>query len=293
MTLKRRLKGIVPDMLIRDIPTSYEVIGNIAIVPIPPSCDAYKQDIALAVLSMRRNIRTVLSPVSAREGDERVPRFETLIGTSTVTEHHEFGFRYRLDVARVFFNPRLATERQRIFSKLEPGEEILVPFAGVGPFVIPAAARGTVVTAIEKNPEAAAWLRGNLTLNGVEGRVRVIEGDAWRILEGLSPGFDRAICPTPYGMDAVLPLVASRVKSGGIIHFYTFQNDRQAEDLALRFPQEGLDVLLSRGCGQVAPGVNRYVFDLLKKSEQMNPYPVKPSSDLPDDPAPGYGLVDR
>jgi tRNA (guanine37-N1)-methyltransferase len=265
MTLKRRLKGIVPDSLVREIPTSYEVIGNIAIVTIPPSCDPYKQDIALAVLSMRRNVRAVLSRVSVREGDERVPRFEILVGTSTVTEHREFGFRYKLDVARVFFNPRLATERQRIFSNIRPGEEILVPFCGVGPFVIPAAARGTIVTAIEKNPEAAAWLTRNVALNGVEGRVRVIEGDAWHIVEGLSPGFDRAICPTPYGMDHVLPLIASRVKTGGTIHFYTFKNEWQAEELALRLPQEGLGLLSYRTCASVAPGVNRYVFDLLKK----------------------------
>jgi tRNA (guanine37-N1)-methyltransferase len=55
------------------------------------------------------------------------------------------------------------------------------------------------------------------------------------------------------------------VKSGGIIHFYTFKNERQAEDLAHQFTKKGFDVLFSRGCGPVAPGVNRYVFDLLKK----------------------------
>jgi tRNA (guanine37-N1)-methyltransferase len=265
MTVKRFLKGIVPDSLVNKMPVSFDIIGTIAIVTIPPACEPFKQDIALAILSMRRNVRTVLSRLTPHEGDERLPRFEILTGSSTVTEHREFGFRYRLDVTRVFFNPRLATERQRIFSVIKSGEEILVPFCGVGPFVIPIAARGAVVTAVEKNPDAVAWLRKNLELNGVEERVNLIQGDAWRVLEEFLPRFDRAVCPTPYGMDKVFPLVSSRVKTGGVIHFYTFKNDRQAIELASQFSEDGLKVLFFRRCGPVAPGVSRYVFDLLKK----------------------------
>jgi tRNA (guanine37-N1)-methyltransferase len=262
MTLKRLLEGTVPDSLLHEIPTSYDVIGNIAIVSIPSSCDPYRQDIALAIMAHRRNVKTVLSRLHSREGDDRVPRFETLIGTTTVTEHREFGFRYRLDVSRVFFSPRLATERQRVFSSVRDDELVLIPFCGVGPFVIPVAAQGSVITAIEKNPEAIHWLKENLALNRVENQVRVIDGDALEILPGLEPVFDRVICPTPYGRDDVLPLVVSPLKIGGIIHFYTFKNDRQAGDMARRFPTNGCDVLFAGSCGPVAPGVNRYVFDL-------------------------------
>jgi tRNA (guanine37-N1)-methyltransferase len=262
MTLKCLLEGTVPDSLLHEIPTSYDVIGNIAIVSIPSSCDPYRQDIALAIMAHRRNVKTVLSRLHSREGDDRVPRFETLIGTTTVTEHREFGFRYRLDVSRVFFSPRLATERQRVFSSVRDDELVLIPFCGVGPFVIPVAAQGSVITAIEKNPEAIHWLKENLALNRVENQVRVIDGDALEILPGLEPVFDRVICPTPYGRDDVLPLVVSPLKIGGIIHFYTFKNDRQAGDIARCFPANGCDVLFAGSCGPVAPGVNRYVFDL-------------------------------
>jgi tRNA (guanine37-N1)-methyltransferase len=262
MTLKCLLEGTVPDSLLHEIPTSYDVIGNIAIVSIPSSCDPYRQDIALAIMAHRRNVKTVLSRLHSREGDDRVPRFETLIGTTTVTEHREFGFRYRLDVSRVFFSPRLATERQRVFSSVRDDELVLIPFCGVGPFVIPVAAQGSVITAIEKNPEAIHWLKENLALNRVENQVRVIDGDALEILPGLEPVFDRVICPTPYGRDDVLPLVVSPLKIGGIIHFYTFKNDRQAGDMARRFPTNGCDVLFAGSCGPVAPVVNRYVFDL-------------------------------
>lgn len=263
MTLKRFLEGTVPDSLLHEIPTSYDVIGNIAIVSVPSSCQPYRQDIALAVMAQRRNVKTVLSRLPGREREGRVPRFEILIGTSTVTEHRESGFRYRLDVSRVFFSPRLATERKRVVSSVRPGEEVLVPFCGVGPFVIPVASQGATVTAIENNPEAVRWLKENLALNRVEGRVRVVEADALEVLSGLPPVYDRVICPAPYGRDDVLPLAASRLKAGGVIHAYTFRNDRQAEELARSFPGDGLEVIFARSCGPVAPGVNRYVFDLL------------------------------
>ncbi len=265
MTLKRFLQGVVPDVLLPEIPSRFEVIGDIAIISIPSSCDAYREDIALAILSLRRNIRTVLSRVSIRKGEARVASFRTILGTSTVTTHREFGFRYQLDVARVFFSPRLATERQRIFAQIHPGEKILVPFSGVGPFVIPAAAIGTQVTAIEQNPEAVWWLEKNLALNRVDENVTVLAGDARTIMDGLSPEFDRAVCPTPYGMEGCLSQVASLVKEEGKIHFYSFCNPTQAKDLAGHLPDDGLEVLLFRDCGHVAPGVNRYVFDLLKK----------------------------
>jgi tRNA (guanine37-N1)-methyltransferase len=262
MTLKRLLEGTVPDSLLHEIPTSYDVIGDIAIVSVPPSCRPFRQDIALAVMAQRRNVKTVLSRLPGREREGRVPRFEVLIGASTATEHRESGFRYRLDVSRVFFSPRLAAERKRVAPAVRPGEDVVVPFCGVGPFVIPAASKGAAVTAIENNPEAVRWLRENLALNRVEDRVRVVEGDAREVLAGLPPVSDRVICPAPYGADDVLPLAASCLKDGGVLHFYTFKNDRQAEEMARHFPLEGLEVVSARSCGPVAPGVNRYVFDL-------------------------------
>jgi tRNA (guanine37-N1)-methyltransferase len=182
-----------------------------------------------------------------------------------VTEHRESGFRYKLDVSRVFFSPRLATERKRVFSSVREGERVLVPFCGVGPFVIPVAAEGASVTAVENNPDAMRWFLENLVLNRVEGRVRAIEGDVLEILPGLDSSFDRVICPTPYGRDDVLPLVTSRARTGGIVHFYTFKNDRQAGEMVRRFPAEGLEVLFAGRCGPVAPGVNRYVYDLCRR----------------------------
>ncbi|MDD1708672.1 MAG: RsmD family RNA methyltransferase [Methanoregulaceae archaeon] len=265
MSLKKYLRGVIPDDKISLLSDRYEVIGDVAIVTIPPGLEAYKEDIAVALLSQRRNIRTVLRMSGKRQGDERVADYEVLIGTGTTTEHREFGYRYRLDVARVFFNSRLATERMRVAGHIMPGERILIPFCGVGPFVVPAAARGASVVAVEKNPDAFSWLSGNLELNHVADRVSVFCDDAFRIPDLVKPGFDRVISPTPYGLDSILDLLSGMTRPGGMIHFYTFKSGTEIESLKETYRKKSLIATACHHCGFVAPGIGRYVFDLKKE----------------------------
>lgn len=265
MSLRKILAGIIPDDKIALVTDRYEVIGDVAVIAIPSGLEAYKKDIALALLSQRRNIRTVLRKSGKREGDKRVASYEVLIGAGTTTEHREFGYRYQLDVATVFFNSRLATERMRVAEKITPGERVLVLFCGVGPFVVPAAARGASVVAVEKNPDAFEWLSGNLELNRVSDRVQAICDDAFLIPNLVSPGFDRVISPTPYGLDTILDLLAGMTKKGGIIHFYTFKSGQEIESLQEAFREKGLTADACFRCGYVAPGIGRYVFDLEKE----------------------------
>jgi tRNA (guanine37-N1)-methyltransferase len=262
MELRTILAGVIPEEKQRYLRDSFDVIGDIAVVTIPPELADYGQDIALAVMSLRRNIRTVLAKSSPGLRDGRVPGYDFLVGSSTVTEHREFGYRYRLDLSEVFFTGRLSTERRRVAGHVEPGERVLAPFCGVGPFVIPAADRGASVTAVENNPAAVRWLRENLALNRVEGRVRVLASDAFSLSDPAGAPFDRLICPTPYGRDEILDVLVPMVREGGMLHFYTFKGDRQIPGLISDFEKSGYSVLFHHRCGWVAPGIGRYVFDL-------------------------------
>ena len=82
----------------------------------------------------------------------------------------------------------------------------------------------------------------------------------------LLPGgaFDRAIIPTPYGMDAIFDVIISHVKPGGMIHFYTFNNRDQADAMGEGFAHRGFELVKQRRCGNVAPGISRWVYDLVK-----------------------------
>jgi tRNA (guanine37-N1)-methyltransferase len=264
MGLKDQLRGIIPDSPLCYLSDRFDVIGTVAVLSLPPPLSAYTPAIAHAILSRRKNIKTVLNKISKLEGCNRTAHHEILAGTGTITVHHEYDFAYRLDVGTVFFNPRLASERKRVTGQVQPGERVLVPCCGIGPFVIPAAARGAEVVAVDQNPEACRWLLENLKLNGFQDRVTVIPGDAFDTSLLPAYSFDRAIIPTPYGMDAIFEGIAPRVKRGGMIHFYTFRNRDQADALVTEFGEKGFEVVTRRRCGNVAPGVSRWVFDLVK-----------------------------
>lgn len=273
----------------RDVESFY-LVGDVAVISIPPALEREREGIAEAIISSHKNVRTVLQKRSMVAGDRRVAAFEVVAGGDTVTCHREFGFAYSLDVSRVFFNPRLGSERMRAASMVRPGDRAIVPFAGVGPFAIPLAAAGARVLALEISPEACRWMAENARLNGVGGDVEIVNVDAFafcRALAGrfqdgevgtaeeaieegrpearpLGLGFDRAVLPTPYGRDEILDAIIPLVRRGGLITFYTFKRRREVEGLVEDFEGRRLAVELFRRCGNVAPGVSRWAFDLVK-----------------------------
>jgi tRNA (guanine37-N1)-methyltransferase len=264
MRLKEQLKELVPSSRWTSLSNHFEVIGDIAIITIPPELEDDKHLIAETIRDQRRNIKTVLNKTTKREGEGRCARYEVLAGNSTVTVYREFGCRYRMDLSEVFFTSRLAYERHRVTSMVEPGERVLIPFCGVGPYAIPAAVRGAWTVAVEKSPPACRWLAENARRNGVSDRIAIIKGDAFTIPDMLRCRFDRAIIPTPYGRDDILSILSPCVVPGGTVHFTTFKKAHQIAGLVDAFRNMGLAPDLYRRCGNVAPGVSRWVFDLRK-----------------------------
>lgn len=264
MQLRDQMKGSIPDSVLCHLPNRFDVIGDIAILHLPPELHSYRYSIASTIISRRRAIHTVLNKTTKLEGENRTAHYEILFGSGTITTHHEYCYSYRLDVKTVFFNPSLATERRRVTSLVLPGETVLVPFCGVGPFVIPAAARGADIVAIEQNSDACRWFIENCDLNGVSDRITLIYGNAFDTSLLPRRKYDRVIIPTPYGMDRCLEMFVPFVRKEGMIHFYTFKKRTQIEPLMKEFETKGFDVVTQRRCGNVAPSVSRWVFDLRK-----------------------------
>jgi tRNA (guanine37-N1)-methyltransferase len=232
MRLKEKLHGIVPEECLGKLSDGFHVVGDIAMLSLAPELASYKKEIAKAVLSSCSSIHTVLNKTSKLQGERRVAGFELLAGdANTVTMHREFGFFYRLDVAKVFFSSRLGYERMRVAAAVGPGESVLLPFAGAGPFAVPLAARGAHVLALEKSREACLYLAENARLNHVEGMIAIVNADAFHMARLLRKDFHRAVIPAPYGADKVLESVLPLVKSRGFLHLYTFKKLQQIEPL--------------------------------------------------------------
>jgi len=265
MRLKEKLQGVVPPEGLSRLSDRFHIIGDIAVISLAPELASYKKEIGEAVLSSGKSIHTVLNKTSKLQGERRVASFELLAGMgSTVTTHKEFGFLYRLDVARVFWNSHLSYERMRVAAAAMAGEDVLLPFSGVGPFAVPLAARGAHVLALEKNREACLYLAENARLNRLEGMIAIINADAFQMAKLLRGNFHRAVIPAPYGADGILETVLPLVKSRGCLHFYTFKKLHQIEPLKKSYEDLGLEVMQVHSCGNVAPGVCRWVFDLVK-----------------------------
>ncbi len=265
MSLKHQLAGEIPADLLPYVSDHFEVIGNIAVLNVPGELMHCRHRIADAIVSKRKNIVTVLCRTGKIAGDSRTARYEVLIGDTTVTVHREFGFSYRIDVGSSFFSARLANERKRVTGLAGPDERVYVPFAGVGPFAIPVAARGAEAWAVEKNPDAFLRLEENVALNRAGGNCHCRHGDALDTAQLPHDSFDRLIIPAPYGMDHALDALLPLLSPGGMAHFYTFRTKEQVPGLVAAYRDAGLDVKRYSACGNVAPGISRWVFDLVRR----------------------------
>ena len=56
----------------------------------------------------------------------------------------ENGAKFEFDFSKVYWNPRLVTEHQRIVDFLKPGDVLFDVFAGVGPFAVVAAVKSKI-----------------------------------------------------------------------------------------------------------------------------------------------------
>ncbi|EEB74761.1 class I SAM-dependent methyltransferase family protein [Thermococcus sp. AM4] len=210
----------VPDGVRPLLPSSFDIIGDIAIIELPEELMPYGRAIGEAILRVHRHIKAVFAKGSKVEGEYRVRELIHLAGEKrTETLHRENGIRLRLDVAKVYFSPRLATERMRIFRKAKPGEVVFDMFAGVGPYSILLARKAKLVFAVDLNPWAIRYLEENIRLNKVYNVVPIL-GDVRKVAGKLMA--DRVIMNLPKFADRFLREAMLSVRNGGVVHYYGF-----------------------------------------------------------------------
>ena len=221
------LSDRLPPHLLASLPRSFDIIGDVAVVEVPPELEPYKSLIGEAIMRVHRRVRLVLAKAGAVSGVYRIRRLEPIAGSGgTETVHREYGCVYHLDVAKVYFSPRLAYEHRRVAGLVAEGETVVDMFAGVGPFAIQIAKshEAVKVYAIDINPDAIHYLRMNVAENKVEDKVVVILGDARDVIrERLAGVADRAIMNLPEKALEYVDAACTAIRpDGGIIHYYEF-----------------------------------------------------------------------
>ncbi|MFB6092559.1 MAG: class I SAM-dependent methyltransferase family protein [Haloquadratum sp.] len=202
---------------------SYERLGDIVILD--ETDDERARRIADAIEASDLPAATVLNRASKVKGDRRVREWDVLVGGSTETVHREYGHEFALDIAEVYFSPRLATERHRVAEQVDAGERVIDMFAGVGPFAIPMAARGAEVVACDLNPVAVEYLRENARRNGVDDRVTAIEGDVRDRVDDYADWADRLVMNLPHSADDFLDAAVAMAGTECVLHYYDIQHE--------------------------------------------------------------------
>ena len=206
--------------------TAYDSFGEIAVLEIPEGLKLKEKAIGSALLKLSPSLRAVFKKGSPVEGEYRVRALKKLVGVGgSETTYKEHGCTYKFDLSKVFFTPRLSTERLRIAEQVKPDEVVMDLFAGVGPFSILIAKKQPLVKKIyasDLNPAAFEYLKKNIKINKVSDKVVPLLGDAEEIAKERKNEADRVIMNLPRTTKNYLPTALSCVKKDGIVHYYTF-----------------------------------------------------------------------
>lgn len=244
MKLKEALKGVLDESTLTKPINSYDLIGDVIIIRIPPEVYSKREIIAEVLHKIHPRVRTIAAVPLYAHTDERYRTrdVEVIWGDENLeTTHRERGCSFKVDLRHVFFSPRLSYERMRVARKVLPAETIINTFSGVGCFSILIAKLQpqTKIYSIDVNPYAYEYMKGNVALNKVEGLVIPILGDASEELEKLEGVADRVVMPLPEHAHSFLPFAVRALKSdkpgerGGVIHYYdvSVSVGRKGDDL--------------------------------------------------------------
>ncbi|XP_031473676.1 tRNA (guanine(37)-N1)-methyltransferase 1 [Nymphaea colorata] len=177
------LEYLLPENVIT--PTSFETVGHIAHLNLRDEHLPYKKLIAEIILDKNKpRIRTVVNKTDSIQNDYRTMQLEVLAGNhSLVTSVIESGICFHVDLATVYWNSRLSTERQRLLTSFSSSDVLCDVFSGVGPIAISAAKKVNYVYANDLNPTAVEYLERNLVHNKLERKVEVFNMDGRRFIE--------------------------------------------------------------------------------------------------------------
>ncbi len=269
--LRDALKSVLSQGELDALKTSFDRVGSIVILEIDEELRGKEELIARTVLETVPGVDTVLRKDEKHKGLFRTQRLKFLAGVDTrVALHRENGVELRVDVENTYFSPRLSTERKRIAGLVERDERVLVMYSGCAPYpcVIARNAEPEVVVGVEINPVAHRYAVENVSLNKLQGRIELFQGDVAEVVPKLElfGSFDRVVMPAPEQAFQHLGLALRAVKKGGVIHFYCFaESVREAERFLKGLRCDGCKRCELEGgvlCGQVAPRKFRVCLDL-------------------------------
>ena len=273
--MKQNLKYYLKDKLskkeLKLVPSSFDVVGDILIFSdFPKELVKKEKIIGNTILKNYHHIKTILKKTKKYSGRFRTPKLKVIAGEKKKeTICKENNVLIKLNVEKVYFSPRMSSERKRITELIKQNESILVMFSGsvVYPLVIAKNSKCKEVYGIEINPIAHKYALENIKKNKLENKIKIFLGDARKILPKLNKKFERILMPLPKGGEDFLDLALNCIKNKGIIHFYDFEHEKEIYKAkekvksACTKSNKKFKILKVTKCGQYSPRFYRICVD--------------------------------
>ncbi len=281
--LKSLLEKVLPSSAVKDVVASFDIIGDIAVTEIPDHLKKHEVAMAWTLKRFHTNVNVVAKKDSITKGKYRIRKIKVLVGDKrTETVHRESGVRLKTDLNKAYFSPRLGTDRSRIANLVKKNENILIMFAGVGPYALVIAKKNpdVKITGIEINKDAVGYFKENLKLNKniyadkkyaplgkkaldrIKNTITILQGDVNTVIPKIKEKFDRILMPLPQTAHEYLDLVRPIAKKNATVHLYHFcRKDHFKEDAKKVVPKWAKLISINK-CGAYAPYVYRVCIDM-------------------------------
>ncbi|XP_034531669.1 tRNA (guanine(37)-N1)-methyltransferase [Notolabrus celidotus] len=258
------LEAVLPQG--QDVTSAFSRVGHIAHMNLRDHQLPYKNLIGQVIMDKNPGVTCVVNKTNTIDTTFRFFKMEVLAGEENmVAKVRENGVAYEFDFSRVYWNPRLSTEHQRVVQLTKRGDTVFDVFAGVGPFAIPAARSGAHVLANDLNPESYRWLQHNCKLNKVESKVQTFNQDGRAFIQGAVKQELPALLKRKAGIHVVMNLPALALdfldafrgllnqepgceETLPIVHCYGFSKDNDPETDVVKRASRSLGFPLEKEC---------------------------------------------
>lgn len=233
----------MPEDIVARLPRSFDLVGDIAIIRLGDDLIDYGSEIAEAIMRIHRRVRCVYArgPV---QGSLRIQRLRHIGGERrTTTIYRENGVLFSVDIASMYVNTRLSSERLRIAMEISDNEKVLDLFSGYGAYALNIAkVRRASVIAMDINWESVVHMVRSIYMNRLAGTVHPLVSDAGN--PPLRGEFDVVIADNPTDMDKYIETIAGLLRRGGRAYIY----------ILVETPEDGVNRIekLSRGVLRVS-----------------------------------------
>jgi len=248
---------------------NYDIIGNIAVL----KTDGMKKKEIIKQakgLLKKSNIHTVVGKAENIKGKLRVFKIKHLMGEKNlVADYKESGCRFKIDISKCYFSPRLGNDRLEIARKIDKKDKVLCMFSGVAPYPIIITKKSGCknIVAIELGRECNKYARENIKLNKVEDKIKLIQGDVRKRIKGLGK-FDIIVMTRPNLKYSFLKEALSVAKKSTRIFYHGFCHEEDKEKMLDDLREEArnlkkkIKILKIKEIGDIAPFKHRYRIEM-------------------------------